>query len=56
MKDFTIHIEWEGTGKKEDKIIQAEDLQQAYYLAKDAINNPSINYGYSYYITENKPD
>ena len=52
MKTFIIHIEWEGNGKKEQIEIQATDKQQAYYLAPDAINNKSINYGYSFYITE----
>lgn len=52
LKTFIIHIEWEGDGRKEEREIKAPDKSTAKYLAKQLIYNPSINYGYSYYITE----
>lgn len=51
-KEFTLYIEWDGDGKKEERTIWAEDIREARYIAKHSIFNPSINYGYSWYVTE----
>jgi hypothetical protein len=52
MKTYLIHIEWDGDGRKETREIEAESKAEAKRMAYEEIHNPSINYGYSYWVEE----